>query len=130
MIPDRIGDLLLDYDRGGRLHIRTEKGRLSVEAEANNQVSVQSSFTSEWQDKCRAIDSLPDLDESCIIPKERRWVARDKGGCLWIYFDNKPRKYEEDGIWRVSDGNSFAIGSCLFPEVKWEDPEPREIVLK
>ena len=56
------------------------------------------------------------------------WIARDKNGLAFIYV-NKPRKAENKGYW---DGHDFYINipdEC-FPEVKWEDPEPTEIILK
>lgn len=56
------------------------------------------------------------------------WIARDKNGLVFIYL-NKPRKSENKGYW---DGYDYYINipdEC-FPEVKWEDEEPRELVLK
>ena len=55
------------------------------------------------------------------------WIARDFRGLLFIY-DKKPIK--QDGFW-VSDGSFGCLANDLFfPEVKWSDPEPRELVLK
>ena len=55
------------------------------------------------------------------------WIARDCRGLLFIY-DKKTIK--QDGFW-VSDGSFSCLENDLFfPEVKWSDPEPRELVLK
>lgn len=57
------------------------------------------------------------------------WLARDKDGELYL-FSEKPSKREE--FWLMSRGTITVIQlpSELFPEVKWEDEEPKEIVLK
>ena len=57
------------------------------------------------------------------------WLARDKDGELYL-FSEKPSKREE--FWLMSRGTITVIQlpSELFPEVKWEDEEPRELVLK
>ena len=55
------------------------------------------------------------------------WVARDEDGSLNIYID-KPSKIDVRGYWR-SEFN-YPIPSNLFPEVTWEDEEPRELILK
>ena len=62
------------------------------------------------------------------------WLARDKDGRLIIY-NTKPIKYDNLGAWgdinqnikyMVLDDSKYD----LFPEVKWSDKEPRELVLK
>lgn len=56
------------------------------------------------------------------------WIARDKNGLVFIYL-NKPRKSENKGYW---DGYDYYINipdEC-YPEVKWEDEEPKELILK
>lgn len=57
------------------------------------------------------------------------WIARDKDGELYL-FSEKPSKREE--LWGMSRRTIIVIQlpSELFPEVKWEDEEPRELVLK
>lgn len=59
------------------------------------------------------------------------YVARDKGGRLFLYF-TKPIKIGVFDRWcsvssRPNDYNE--INSSLFPEVKWEDEEPTEVEL-
>lgn len=54
------------------------------------------------------------------------WIARDENGSLWLFSD-KPYKYK--GMWR-SNSIMYRIHEKLFPEVKWEDKEPRELILK
>lgn len=60
------------------------------------------------------------------------WIARDKDGLLCIY-RHKPSKGIE--VWiespedRELDG-MYIISENYFPEVKWEDEEPRELILK
>ena len=59
------------------------------------------------------------------------WLARDKDGELYLFLE-KPSKREE--FWLMSRGTGtitvIQLPSELFPEVKWEDEEPKEIVLK
>ena len=61
------------------------------------------------------------------------WIARDSDNTLWA-FKNKPKK--EGYCWQVERGDynyhCLANGNSnwLFPEVKWEDEEPRELILK
>lgn len=55
------------------------------------------------------------------------WIARDKDGRLFLFLENKPEKSGD--IW-----TNWCIAICeidkeLFPEVKWEDDEPTEVVL-
>lgn len=55
------------------------------------------------------------------------WIARDKDGDLWLY-EKKPLKQSE--YWEYVGGDCRILDINLFPEVKWSDPEPRELVLK
>ena len=57
------------------------------------------------------------------------YVARDKDGELYL-FSEKPSKREE--FWLMSSATTTVIQlpSELFPEVKWEDEEPRELILR
>lgn len=55
------------------------------------------------------------------------WVARDKNGRLFMY-KNKPSKDDEQ--WCSSVYDLFPIDDTLFPEIKWEDPEPTEVQIK
>ena len=57
------------------------------------------------------------------------YVARDKDGELYL-FSEKPSKREE--FWLMSSATTKVIQlpSELFPEVKWEDEEPRELILR
>ena len=59
------------------------------------------------------------------------WIARDKNQMLYV-FEEKPIKNERFEIWSPlsADENFMDINPNLFPEVKWEDEEPRELVLK
>ena len=57
------------------------------------------------------------------------WIARDKDGILGFYF-NKPIKGINEWSPMFEDENYVAVDSNMFPEVKWEDEEPRELVLK
>lgn len=46
-------------------------------------------------------------------------------GCL------KKKPFKKDNHWTSSDGDcEVLINSDWFPEVKWEDEEPRELILK
>lgn len=57
------------------------------------------------------------------------WIARGESGKLFMY-STKPvkRKY----TWGFRDKNTTVVvlSDSLFPEVKWEDKEPRELILK
>ena len=56
------------------------------------------------------------------------WIARDEYGDLWLY-EEKPIK--KNSHWKSSDGDcELLTNSDWFPEVSWEDEEPRELVLK
>lgn len=59
------------------------------------------------------------------------WVARDKDNRLFLYTMNKPFK-GRDGEWHIEGfyNTAFELDSRLFPEIKWEDEEPRELILK
>lgn len=58
------------------------------------------------------------------------WIARDKDGDLWL-FRKKPQK-QNAGFWSVESITDVIIRlpKTIFPEVKWEDEEPRELILK
>lgn len=54
------------------------------------------------------------------------WVARDKYGNLWTYSE---RPVKTSNSWK-NGGHVYPLYNKSFPEVKWEDEEPRELVLK
>ena len=54
------------------------------------------------------------------------WVARDKDGLLHL-FEKKPIKTIYG--W-YSPALVSTLPSYVFPEIKWEDEEPRELILK
>lgn len=57
------------------------------------------------------------------------WLARDANGGLYLY---KERPIKVNNGWCTIRPFEFICGidSNLFPEVKWSDEEPRELVLK
>lgn len=57
------------------------------------------------------------------------WLARNKDGKLFIW-RIKPIKI--GGKWGLGIGNQYSayIPNDNYPEIKWSDPEPRELVLK
>lgn len=60
------------------------------------------------------------------------WIARDQNGFLWIY-KNKPIKKSRHGLWvdiEDDDYSPICIWRDVFPEVRWKDEEPRELILK
>ena len=58
------------------------------------------------------------------------YVARDKNGLLFIY-RHKPSKGKGMWIENPQDTGLYDyIPEDYFPEVKWEDEEPRELILK
>ena len=62
-------------------------------------------------------------DEKVILrslPKDYKWIARDKNGCLYVYA-SKPEKVIT--IWEGS-GSPMIPFDHLFRFIKWEDDEP------
>lgn len=57
------------------------------------------------------------------------WVARDKDEILGIYI-NKPVKSFNSWSPLTANEDYAVIKTDSFPEVKWSDEEPRELVLK
>lgn len=61
------------------------------------------------------------------------WIARDLCGNLWV-FNRKPVKNIKDAVWEIQDIEQTdyfdIVDKRFFPEVKWEDEEPRELILK
>lgn len=58
------------------------------------------------------------------------WIARDKDGDLWL-FRKKPQE-QNAGFWSVESITDVIISLLkqIFPEVQWEDSEPRKLILK
>lgn len=54
------------------------------------------------------------------------WIARDDDKSLWL-FEEKP--YKDKHVW-CNEATIYRINEKLFPEVKWSDSEPRELILK
>ena len=72
-------------------------------------------------------------DEKVIarnIDKRYEWMARDKDGELYVYFD-KPSKNESGGFFGGNkiccDCVSELLDCGLFESVRWEDNEPTRI---
>lgn len=68
-------------------------------------------------------------DEKVIlrnVPKEFKWIARDKDGRLFVY-DKKPKKAAFD-TWYLfmSNNQRFLIFENIFQTIKWEDDQPCE----
>ena len=56
------------------------------------------------------------------------WIARDANNSLWLY-EEKPTKKEE--YWSANGCKSQSmLFNDWFPEVQWDDDEPRELILK
>lgn len=57
------------------------------------------------------------------------WLVRDKNGELWIHMEKPIKTFDE---WASIGDVSLVsfIDKSTFSEVKWEDEEPRELVLK
>ena len=57
------------------------------------------------------------------------WIARDKNGELWLHKERPIRTYNQ---WS-SMGDVVLVSlvdKSIFPEVKWEDHGPTELILK
>lgn len=61
-----------------------------------------------------------------LIDKDYKYIARDYGGGLYVYYEQPPKK---DSIWGSAIGDHFSICNFidLFHFVKWEDSEPTSI---
>lgn len=59
------------------------------------------------------------------------WIARNKDGRLFLSFKEKPMK-KDDSEWHILglDNRVYELDADLLPEIKWEDEEPRELILK
>lgn len=57
------------------------------------------------------------------------WIARDKDGLLCVY-DYKPSKGREVWLESTRGLGAWTLPKEWFPEIKWEDEEPWEFVLK
>lgn len=57
------------------------------------------------------------------------WIARDKNGNLWLHKEKPIKVYDQ---W-CSNGDIASVSLVdkrFFSEVKWEDEEPKELVVK
>jgi hypothetical protein len=71
-------------------------------------------------------------DEKAILrnlPKEYKWIARDKHEDNLCIFLDKPRKREGMGLkqWVGFNASRFDLFNHLFQFIKWEDEEPYNI---
>ena len=57
----------------------------------------------------------------------KAWVARDKDGMLYLYLA-KPRKHQSKWLPNILFDFIGLIRES-FPEVKWEDEEPTEVII-
>ncbi|OUP37237.1 hypothetical protein [Bacteroides sp. An19] len=57
------------------------------------------------------------------------WIARDKNGELWLHKEKTIKTYDQ---WSSMGDVELVslVDKSIFSEVKWEDEEPRELVLK
>ena len=56
------------------------------------------------------------------------WLVRDKDGCLFLFFGQKP--YKLGNMWYSPEHRFFIMlrkSSC--PEVQWTDEEPTKVKL-
>lgn len=95
-----------------------------------NSYSNEGRFCSESD----GIESTQDLMlESDKIPSV--WIARDSDGELFAYNMRPEREIDVNGYNRgdwhcTEDGEYMSVSKELFPEVKNDDDEPRELMLK
>lgn len=57
------------------------------------------------------------------------WITRDKDKELYLSSE-KPYKGKEFWLMNCATTTVIQLPSELFPEIKWEDEEPRELILK
>lgn len=62
-----------------------------------------------------------------IFPEWANFLVRDGDGALWIYEHEPKKKYE---WWDKNDWNELAkrLDGEIFPDVKWSDDKPTEII--
>lgn len=56
----------------------------------------------------------------------KAWVARDEDGMLCLYL-TKPINIE--GRWIPTSHRFTVMNQELFPEVRWEDEKPTEVII-
>ena len=69
------------------------------------------------------------INDKIIKEKQAMWIARDESGKLFMY-STKPVKCKYTCGFRDKNTTVVVLSDSLFPEVKWEDKEPRELILK
>lgn len=57
------------------------------------------------------------------------WIVRDKCGELWLHVE-KPKKIKDQWCSTGEIALIRLMDKSFFSEVKWEDEEPRELILK
>lgn len=58
------------------------------------------------------------------------YIARDSVGTLHLY-ESKPRKGSESWLEAPQESyGAWILPEDWYPEVRWEDEEPKELVLK
>ena len=55
------------------------------------------------------------------LPKEFKWITRDKNGRIYLY-TKKPTKLDKE--WIISCCRDFTIFNHVFNSIQWEDEEP------
>lgn len=69
------------------------------------------------------------INDKIIKEKQAMWIARDESGKLFMY-STKPFKRECTWGFKGKNTTVVVLSDSLFLEVKWEDKEPRELILK
>lgn len=64
---------------------------------------------------------LSNLEKDIVkyIPKEYKWMAKDKDGELFIFADYEP--FKDDDVWRNDSGFEAFPLEGIFEHVKWTD---------
>ena len=55
------------------------------------------------------------------------WLVRDKDGCLYLFFGQKP--YKLGNMWYSPEHHFIMLRSSSCPEVQWSDEEPTKVKL-
>ena len=74
-----------------------------------------------------ATSVLRDIKEELYEGFIKAWVARDKDGMLFLYIA-KPRKSQSKWLPNIRF-EFIELSREFFPEVKWEDEEPTEVII-
>ncbi|MGD8777725.1 MAG: hypothetical protein PVH88_02055 [Ignavibacteria bacterium] len=93
---------------------------------ANQQIELIAKYLSELKEKWL---NESNRHEKQGIDSMKLWITRDLDGGLFI---SKEMPHKEEDQWYTDSPSDDFIGidEGLFPEIKWEDAEPKQVEIK